>query len=154
MTRTELVRRLADQATRPLSEHARLQAVQPPIRPGSGDLFVWFEDTSERQRDGRRGICGLPESLLPYAAGMRVMSRVYADGHPHLLSAVRIRCRDSAGERIAALYTAALSVGTVAWIGTGEQYERAWNDLYPAPGAEAGSEAAPLSSDRSASRPG
>jgi hypothetical protein len=35
------------------------------------------------------------------------------------------------GERIAALYTSALSVGTVAWIGTGEQYERAWSDLYP-----------------------
>ena len=131
MTRTELVRRLADQATRPLSEHARLAAASSASRPSSGDLFVWFEDTSERQRDGRRGISGLPECLLPYAAGMKVVARVYADGHPHLLSAVRIRCRDAVGERIAALYTAALSVGTVAWIGTGEQYERAWVDLYP-----------------------
>jgi len=131
MTRSELVRRLADQATRPLSEHARMAAVQQSSRPGCGDLFIWFEDTSERQRDGRRGIAGLPESLLPYAAGMRVIARMYADGHPHLLSAVRIRCRDSIGERIAALYTAALSVGTVAWIGTGDQYERAWTELYP-----------------------
>jgi hypothetical protein len=154
MTRTELVRRLADQATRPLSEHVRLQAVQPPVRPGSSDLFVWFEDTSERRRDGRRGICGLPESLLPYAAGMRVVARVYAEGHPHLLSAVRIRCRDSAGERIAALYTAALSVGTVAWIGTGEQYERAWDDIYPPTDADASSDADPVNPVRSASRPG
>ncbi len=131
MTRTELVRRLADQATRPLSEHARKAATGQMAPSQLSDLFVWFEDTSERQRDGRRGIAGLPESLLPYAAGMRVIGRVYAQGHPHLLSAVRIRCRDGLGERIAALYTAALSVGTVAWIGTGEQYECAWNELYP-----------------------
>jgi hypothetical protein len=154
MTRTELVRRLANQATRPLSEHARQAAVQPPIRPGCGDLFVWFEDTSERQRDGRRGIGGLPESLLPYAAGMRVIARVYADGHPHLLSAVRIRCRDSAGERIAALYTAALSVGTVAWIGTGEQYERAWSEMYPVPDAkDANEQAGAGAAVRNTSRP-
>jgi hypothetical protein len=131
MTRTELVRRLAEHATRPLSEHARLAATQGTPTPGSGDLFVWFEDTSERQRDGRRGIAGLPESLLPYATGMRVIARVYAQGHPHLLSAVRIRVLNNMGERIAALYTSALSVGTVAWIGTGEQYERAWSELYP-----------------------
>ncbi len=131
MTRTELVRRLAEHATRPLSEHARLAATQGAPTPGSGDLFVWFEDTSERQRDGRRGIAGLPESLLPYATGMRVIARVYAQGHPHLLSAVRIRVLNNMGERIAALYTSALSVGTVAWIGTGEQYERAWSELYP-----------------------
>jgi hypothetical protein len=147
MTRTELVRRLAEQVTRPLSEYARQAAAQGAASPGSSDLFVWFEDTTERRRDGRRGIAGLPESLLPYAAGMRVVARVYAEGHPHLLSAVRIRVRDALGERIAAIYTAALSVGTVAWIGTGEQYERAWNELYPvaepaalqpAPGANAG----------------
>jgi len=131
MTRTELVRRLAEHVTRPLSEYARQAATQTAAAPGSADLFVWFEDTSDRRRDGRRGVAGLPESLLPYAAGMRVIARVYADGHPHLLSAVRIRARDGLGERIAALYTAALSVGTIAWIGTGEQYERAWNDLYP-----------------------
>ena len=133
MTRTELVRRLAEHATRPLSEYTRQAAAPGGPALGSQDLLVWFEDTSERRRDGRRGIAGLPESLLPYAAGMRVVARVYAEGHPHLLSAVRIRVRDSLGDRIAALYTAALSVGTVAWIGTGEQYERAWNDLYPAP---------------------
>jgi hypothetical protein len=131
MTRTELVRRLAEHATRPLSEHAREDAASSSVASGT-DLFVWFEDTSERRRDGRRGIAGLPESLLPYAPGMRVLARVYAEGHPHLLSAARIRARDGLGERIAALYTSALSVGTIAWIGTGEQYERAWNELYPA----------------------
>ena len=131
MNRAELVRRLAEHATRPLSEHIRLDAARSAPSSGSTDLFVWFEDTSERRRDGRRGIAGLPESLLPYASGMRVIARIYAPGHPHLLSAARIRTRDGLGERIAALYTAALSVGTVAWIGTGEQYERAWNDLYP-----------------------
>lgn len=146
MTRTELVRRLAEHATRPLSEHAR-EAAGSPSAAGSTDLFVWFEDTSERRRDGRRGIAGLPESLLPYAAGMRVIARVYAEGHPHLLSAVRIRTRDALGERIAALYTAALSVGTIAWIGTGEQYERAWNELYPAgePAMQPAPGASPLS---------
>jgi hypothetical protein len=131
MTRTELVRRLAEHATRPLSEQARGDSASGTVAGGT-DLFVWFEDTSERRRDGRRGIAGLPESLLPYAAGMRVLARIYAEGHPHLLSAARIRAREGLGERIAALYTAALSVGTIAWIGTGEQYERAWNELYPA----------------------
>jgi hypothetical protein len=131
MTRTELVRRLAEHATRPLSEHARAAATATPAPATSADLFVWFEDTSDRQRDGRRGIAGLPESLLPYARGMRVVARAYAEGHPHLLAAARIRVHEGVGERIAALYTAALSVGTIAWIGTGEQYERAWNDLYP-----------------------
>jgi hypothetical protein len=131
MTRTELVRRLAEHATRPLSEHMRGDAERSAVPTSGTDLYVWFEDTSERRRDGRRGVAGLPESLLPYASNMRVMARVYAPGHPHLLSAVRIRTRDGLGERIAALYTAALSVGTVAWIGTGEQYERAWNELYP-----------------------
>jgi hypothetical protein len=131
MTRTELVRRLAEHATRHLSEHARSDGPSGTAKGGT-DLFVWFEDTSERRRDGRRGIAGLPESLLPYASGMRVLARVYAEGHPHLLSAARIRAREGLGERIAALYTAALSVGTIAWIGTGEQYERAWNELYPA----------------------
>jgi hypothetical protein len=133
MTRTELVRRLAEHVTRPPSAYTRQAASQGAVAAGSTDLFVWFEDTSERRRDGRRGIAGLPESLLPYAAGMRVVTRVYAPGHPHMLSAVRIRARDGLGERIAALYTAALSVSTVAWIGTGEQYERAWNELYAAP---------------------
>ena len=130
MTRTELVRRLADQATRPLSEHARLAAVQQSSRPGCGDLFVWFEDTSERQCDGQRGIAGLPESLLPIGGGMKVIERRYAPGHCHLLTALRVRCQDHAAERIAAIYTAALAVGTVAWIGTGSQYEMAWNALY------------------------
>jgi hypothetical protein len=37
---------------------------------------------------------------------------------------------DDPSELIAALYTSALSVGTVAWIGTGSQYSRAWDDMY------------------------
>jgi hypothetical protein len=96
------------------------------------DLFVWFEDTSARQQDGLRGIAGLPESLLPVAHGLKVVERHYAPGHPHLLTALRMRCRERPAEHIAAIYTAALSVGTVAWIGTGSQYEIAWNALYSA----------------------
>lgn len=134
MTRLELVKQLAEFATRPLAEQARqpADAAQPAsaaTRPT--ELFVWFEDTSARTRNGTRGIAGLPESLLPYAKGMRVVERRYVEGHLHLLSAVRIRCDDKFGERVAALYTAALSVGTVAWIGTGTQYAQAWAEMYP-----------------------
>lgn len=134
MTRLELVKRLADFATRPLAEqmHAPAEAQKPAAAPPRAtELFVWFEDTSSRARNGSRGIAGLPESLLPYAKGMRVVERRYVEGHLHLLSAVRIRCDDKFGERIAALYTAALSVGTVAWIGTGPQYAQAWAEMYP-----------------------
>lgn len=148
MNRSELVRRLADFATRPIApeaaeaqapaaapSHAMHQPIAdaaPPVlaavKPGS-ELFVWFEDTSTR--NSRNGIAGLPESLLPFSKGMRVVERRYAEGHLHLLTAVRIRCADKFGEKIAAIYTAALSVGTIAWIGTGSQYERAWNEMYP-----------------------
>jgi hypothetical protein len=48
----------------------------------------------------------------------------------HLLCAARLACRGESAERIASLYTAALSVGTVAWVGTGAQYERAWTEMY------------------------
>lgn len=146
MTRTELVKRLADQATRPLSgepsstdfdggmhqpvDAAAAPAASAQARP-TGDLFVWFEDTAARREQGRRGIAGLPESLLPWDYKMRVVERRYAEGHLHLLSAVRLRCNDRQGERIAAIYTAALSVGTVAWIGTGGQYEQAWREMFP-----------------------
>jgi hypothetical protein len=61
---------------------------------------------------------------------MQVIDRDYAPGHAHLLSAVRLRLNGDVSARTVALYTSALSVGTVAWIGTGPQYERAWNDLY------------------------
>jgi len=146
MNRSELVRRLADFATRPIAPEIEASAVAPAphamhqpiadpappmlstVRPGS-ELFVWFEDTSTR--NSRNGIAGLPESLLPFSKGMRVVERRYAEGHLHLLTAVRIRCADKFGEKIAAIYTAALSVGTIAWIGTGSQYERAWNEMYP-----------------------
>ena len=50
----------------------------------------------------------------------------------HLLCAVRLKCQGDAADRVAALYTAALSVGTVAWIGTGAQYERTWTEMYGA----------------------
>jgi hypothetical protein len=150
MTRTELVKRLADHATRPLSAHGSTSegadagmhqpvetdeepAPEPPVAPvrSSGDLFVWFEDTAARRDNNRRGIAGLPECLLPCDHKTRVIERRYAEGHLHLLSAVRLRCGERQGERIAAIYTAALSVGTVAWIGTGKQYEQAWREMFP-----------------------
>lgn len=139
MNRNQLVRQLAEFATRPIGEAAPA-AVTPTeiVRPigqastaPTNELFVWFEDTATRAADGRRGMAGLPESLLPYAPSMRVLERRYAEDHFHLLSAVRIRCPEQTSELIAALYTAALSVGTVAWIGTGPQYCRTWNDMYP-----------------------
>jgi len=160
MTRTELVKRLADHATKPLSAEsspnefdggmhqpvdAESVATTTPARARpSGDLFVWFEDTAARRDAGRRGIAGLPESLLPWDHQTRVIERRYAEGHLHLLSAVRLRCGERKGERIAAIYTAALSVGTVAWIGTGRQYEQAWHEMFPTGADEArGEDSAP-----------
>lgn len=137
MTRNQLVKQLAESATQPIGAPASAEAASAVVRAveqartDGTELFVWFEDTSTRAAEGRRGMAGLPESLLPYSPCMRVVDRRYAEDHFHLLSAVRIKCRDDAGEMIAALYTAALSVGTVAWIGTGAQYCRTWNDMYP-----------------------
>ena len=135
MTRSQLVKQLAETATRPIGSAAAApvqpsaaEGVEPPATPA--ELFVWFEDTSARAAEGGRGMAGLPESLLPYATTMRVIDRRYAEDHFHLLSAVRLRCSDDASDLIAALYTSALSVGTVAWIGTGPQYSRAWDDMY------------------------
>lgn len=143
MTRTDLLKRMAENTTRPLEEfmHQPVEAAAPEqehaadaTEPRVTDLFIWFEDTSTRKpRDGLRGgIAGLPESLLPCARGMRVVERRYVEDHMHLLCAVHLKCRGDAAERIAALYTAALSVGTVAWVGTGLQYQRAWQDMYAA----------------------
>ncbi|MGE5161286.1 MAG: hypothetical protein ACM3O5_07260 [Betaproteobacteria bacterium] len=135
MTRSQLVKQLAETATRPIGNAAAAQA-QPSapeaVEPSSAlaELFVWFEDTSARAAEGGRGMAGLPESLLPYGTAMRVTDRRYAEDHFHLLSAVRIRCTEDPADLIAALYTSALSVGTVAWIGTGPQYSRAWADMY------------------------
>lgn len=138
MNRSQLVRQLAETATKPIGSAAQAATAQDAGRAATAlrptavtELFVWFEDTSTRSPDGRRGMAGLPESLLPFGASMRVVDRRYAEDHFHLLSAVRIRCHDQASELIAALYTAALSVGTVAWIGTGSQYCRTWDDMYP-----------------------
>lgn len=130
MTRAELMKQLAEIATRPLIDDVHQAAVAEAPPPAVRELFVWFEDTSARAIDGRRGIAGLPESLLPLAAGLRVVERRFAEGHMHLLCAVRMTCRGDAAERIASLYTAALAVGTVAWVGTGAQYERAWTEMY------------------------
>ncbi len=133
MTRAQLMKQLAQIATRPLVQDMHqpvLEARPTPVL--ERDLYVWFEDTSARAQDGRRGIAGLPESLLPYARGMRVIERRFAEGHMHLLCAVRLKCQGDAADRVAALYTAALSVGTVAWIGTGAQYERTWIEMYGA----------------------
>lgn len=142
MTRFELVKQLADAVTRPVNQYAlEITEATPLTAPVNTqevtDLYVWFEDTADRLRDGAsRGAAGLPESLLPWPqdgeATMKIIDRRYAAGHLHLLAAVRLRVRGKYGERIAAIYTAALSVGTVAWIGTGAQYEQAWDDLYAA----------------------
>jgi hypothetical protein len=134
MTRAELMKQLAEIATRPLvgDTQQATSTVELPIRRDERDLYVWFEDTAARAVEGRRGIAGLPESLLPYAPGVRVMERRFAAGHMHLLCAVHLKCKGDASDRIAALYTAALSVGTVAWIGTGAQYERTWLEMYGA----------------------
>ncbi len=146
MTRLELVKQLADAVTRPVNQYAiEITESTPTPTPLTApaatqevtDLYVWFEDTSERLRQGAsRGAAGLPESLLPWPqdgdATMKIIERRYAAGHLHLLAAVRLRVRGKYGERIAAIYTAALSVGTVAWIGTGSQYEQAWDELYAA----------------------
>jgi len=144
MNRNQLVRQLAVIATRPIGAAMHQPVAESTEVPGaieSGrkpctELFVWFEDTASRVIEGRRGVAGLPESLLPCSRSMRVVERRYAENHLHLLSAVRIACKDGVGELIASLYTAALSVGTVAWIGTGAQYARTWNDMYlPTPAA-------------------
>jgi len=155
MTRNQLVKQLADIATRPVGTDASpenrcmdaeisdagisilsAQRAAPsvvdfsPLELAPTELFVWFEDTAARALEGRRGVAGLPECLLPAHRCARIIERRYATDHLHLLSAVRITCRENAAEMIAALYTAALSVGTVAWIGTGKQYARTWVDMY------------------------
>jgi len=131
MTRADLMKQLAEISTRPLLPDASTAGAAPRAQASeTRELFVWFEDTSTRGTEGRQGIAGLPESLLPYAYGTRVVERRYAPGHMHLLSAVRLACRGDTAERIAALYTAALSVGTVAWIGTGARYQQTWVDMY------------------------
>ncbi|MDQ3187889.1 MAG: hypothetical protein M3Q28_03165 [Pseudomonadota bacterium] len=137
MTRNQLVKQLADIATRPVSARvtdasAADVATIDRANLAPTELFVWFEDTAARALEGRRGVAGLPESLLPINRGMKLVERRYAENHLHLLSAVRIACRQNVSETIASLYTAALSVGTVAWIGTGAQYARTWHDMYPA----------------------
>lgn len=133
MTRADLMKQLAEISTRPLLTHdSAAGAATRPSASETRELFVWFEDTSTRGTEGRRGIAGLPESLLPYTHGTRVIERRYAPGHMHLLAAVRLACRGDTAERIAALYTAALSVGTVAWIGTGSRYQQTWLEMYAA----------------------
>lgn len=134
MTRADLMKQLADIATQPLLPDAGTAgtATRAAEAGTTRELFVWFEDTSTRSSEARRGIAGLPESLLPYAHGTRIVERRYVPGHMHLLSAVRLACRGDAAERIAALYTAALSVGTVAWIGTGTRYLQTWQEMYAA----------------------
>jgi hypothetical protein len=133
MTRAELMKQLAEIATRPLVPAQAVTAtVEVAALAEERDLYVWFENTSARNTDGRRGIAGLPESLLPCARGTRVVERRYVEDHMHLLCAVHLKCKGDAADRVAALYTAALSVGTVAWVGTGTQYQRAWLDMYGA----------------------
>jgi len=133
MNRSQLVKALAESATQPLADGERESSTAiSGSSPAASrrDIFVWFEDTSTRPIEGRRGIAGLPESLLPHLGATRVRERRYSEGHMHLLAAARLECGDEPSELFAALYTAALSVGTVAWIGTGAKYARTWNDMY------------------------
>lgn len=133
MTRNQLVKQLAESATRPIVGSAVADSTSiADADTAPTELFVWFEDTAARALEGRRGVAGLPESLLPINRSMKIVERRYAENHLHLLSAVRLTSRQNAGELIASLYTAALSVGTVAWIGTGKQYAQTWSDMYPA----------------------
>jgi hypothetical protein len=99
--------------------------------PRATDLFVWFEDNRQARGGAMRGAAGFLECLLPVGKDVRVLERRYADGHVHLLAAVRIRCDPRQAECVATIYTSALALGTIAWIGTGEQYRRAWMQMYP-----------------------
>jgi hypothetical protein len=99
--------------------------------PRATDLFVWFEDNRQARGSAMRGAAGFPECLLPIGKDVRVLERRYADGHVHLLAAARIRCDQRQAECVATIYTSALALGTMAWIGTGEQYRRAWTQMYP-----------------------
>jgi len=140
MNRSQLIQLLSD-----ISQQKKFNGVddRDPERCPSGDeIFVWFEDTSA-QLARRRALCpGLPESLLPIGKDIKVLDRRYVPDHLHLLSAVRIYCANHINDRVAAIYSAALSVGSVAWIGIGVAYESAWNRSYPIP------EAAPTMSMR------
>jgi len=140
MRRQQWVKAMAHDATRPLADFIEPAAAEPAAAAtqtgATTDLFVWFEDTRSRAAGGGpRGAAGLPESLLPWpldaTSTMTIVDRRYAEGHLHLLAAVRLRVKGAIGERFAALYTAALSVGSVAWIGSGPRYERMWRELYP-----------------------
>ena len=84
MTRAELMKQLAEIATRPLLADPPAATVQKrKVEAQERDLYVWFEDTSSRATEGRRGIAGLPESLLPWAPGTRIVERRFAAGHMH-----------------------------------------------------------------------
>jgi len=126
----------------PAPEASSVQDAPPYAAPARTELFVWFEDNRQRRIDNWRGAAGFPECLLPYGKGMRVLDRRYVDGHVHLLAAARIRCDERLAECVATIYTTALALGTIAWIGTGEQYRRAWMQMYPRRGTGAGARSA------------
>lgn len=109
-------------------EPTDLPPARAPAVPIRTELFVWFEDQRGRVK---MGSVGFPECLLPIGDGIRVLERHFVAGHPHMLAAVRLRCDRRFGERVAEIYTSALAIGTIAWIGTGEQYRRAWSQMYP-----------------------
>jgi hypothetical protein len=121
---------MVEQTTQPADPFQALSPVPVESSVEERDLFVWFEDTSSRPCDGFSGIAGLPECLLPADPELHIIESSYALGHLHLLAAVRLKSRRNTSDHIAAIYTAALAVGTVAWIGTGSQYAQAWDGLY------------------------
>lgn len=130
MNRSALLRLIAEQSTQASPHSAEPQSVSLSATSDAQELFVWFEDTSSRTDSERIGIAGLPECLLPADPELKVLQRHRAFGHPHLLSAVRLLSRRRTADHISAIYTMALAVGTVAWIGTGTQYADAWTELY------------------------
>ena len=90
MTRNQLVKQLAEISTRPVGITATSDAaaIEPASTRGNAEapteLFVWFEDTAARALEGRRGVAGLPESLLPISREMKLVERRYAENHLHL----------------------------------------------------------------------
>ena len=109
MTRNQLVKQLAEISTRPVgaASASDTAAVEPASNKGYAEapteLFVWFEDTAARALEGRRGVAGLPESLLPISREMRLVERRYAENHLHLLKrgAHRLPSKRCRADRIA-----------------------------------------------------
>jgi len=116
-----------DSVSPALAATAAAPGEDAPRDEADAEIFVWFEDL--RRRSGR-GAAGLPECLLPLSARLRVLERRYAEGHLHLLRAVRLRCTGPSAGHVAMLYVGALAAGTLARILTGRRGREAWIATY------------------------